>query len=100
MSEKLDLLPLVEAIERVTSRRIHLSTCLRWTQKGRRGQRLRSWVLGARRMTTEQAVRDFIAATTEVSEPRAAAPVGRPSKPGARQKQIERASLLLEKAGI
>ncbi|MEO8270267.1 MAG: DUF1580 domain-containing protein [Aureliella sp.] len=69
MSNNHSLLPLVEAVENVTGQRIHLATALRLTQQGRRGHRLQSWVIGARRMTTEQAVQDFVTATTEAREP-------------------------------
>ena len=101
MSENLSLLPLVKAVENVTWQRIHLATALRWTQQGRRGQRLQSWVLGARRMSTEQAVRDFVAATTEASQP-----AGNQKLPSAktgsrsRQREIAASKKRLAKAGV
>ena len=100
MSENLPLLPLVEAVETVTGQRIHLSTVLRWAQQGRRGHRLQSWVLGARRMTTEQAVRDFIAATTQASEPVASQKLEPKASSRTRQGQIAAAKKRLENAGI
>lgn len=100
MSENPPLLPLVKAVETVTGQRIHLSAVLRWTQQGRRGQRLQSWVLGARRMTTEQAVRDFIVATTEASEFTPLKVTASQSNSRGRQREISAAKLRLEKAGI
>lgn len=59
--ETLDLKPVVEAVEEATGRRPHLSTVLRWHHRGRKGVRLKCWELGGRKLTTTQAVLDFIA---------------------------------------
>ena len=62
MSQK--LLPLVQAVEEVSGRRVHLSTVLRWCTKGCRGIRLGSCVMGGRRFTWREAVELFIDSTT------------------------------------
>ena len=62
-------LPLVEAIAAETGHRPHLSTALRWCQRGVGGTKLQSWKIGGRRMTTVEAVREFVEATTSASDP-------------------------------
>lgn len=64
------MLPLVKAVESVTGRRVHLSTALRWAQRGCHGIRLKTWMVGGRRLTTERAVRAFVDATTQATGPR------------------------------
>lgn len=59
------LLPLVEAVESETGRRVHLSTVLRWAMKGAKGLTLESVFLGGRRLTSTEAVRRFIQAGSE-----------------------------------
>jgi hypothetical protein len=53
-------IPLVEAIESVTGKRIHISIALRWCTKGRCGRRLLSWPARHGRVTTVLAVREFL----------------------------------------
>ncbi len=60
-------LPLVEAVDKATGRRPHLSTCLRWCTRGSRGVRLESRVLGGRRLTTVSKVLAYMDATTAAS---------------------------------
>lgn len=67
MTAREEMLPLTTAVEIVTGRRVHLSTALRWAQRGCRGVRLQTWVLGGRRLTTQAAVREFIAARTDAA---------------------------------
>lgn len=64
--------PLVEAIASETGHRPHLSTAHRWCQRGVGGTKLKSWKIGGRRMTTVEAVREFVEATTSASDPSAA----------------------------
>ena len=52
--------PIVEAIERVTGRRVSHGQAIRWARKGRGGVVLRCWRRGPRRVTTLSAVRDVI----------------------------------------
>ena len=56
------LMPLVEAVDRATGRRPHLSTVLRWCTKG--NVRLESRILGGRRLTSVDAVLRYIEAST------------------------------------
>jgi len=58
------LLPLVEAVEQVTGRRLHLCTPFRWSTTGSAGIRLQTKVLGSRRLTTVLWVQQFIDAVT------------------------------------
>jgi intein-encoded DNA endonuclease-like protein len=54
------LFTLVEAVERATGVKVHLSTALRWCQHGTNGIKLESLVLGGRRLTSVEAVCRFI----------------------------------------
>lgn len=65
--KRLDLKPLADAVEAATGRRPHLSTALRWANQGRKGVRLKCWELGGRKLTTIQAVHDFMADVASVS---------------------------------
>ena len=58
------LLPLVEAVEQVTGRRLHLCTPFRWSTTGSAGIRLQTKGLGSRRLTTVLWVRQYIEAVT------------------------------------
>jgi hypothetical protein len=69
MQECEKLFPLVKAVEDATGRRVHLSTVLRWAQRGSRGVRLESRVLGGRRLTSVESVHRFMESTTRASEP-------------------------------
>lgn len=53
-------MPLCKAIEQASGFRPHLTTALRWCTRGARGRKLRSVLLGGRRMTTVEAVLDFM----------------------------------------
>lgn len=71
------LLPLVEAVQKETGQRVHLSTVLRWAQHGSRDVYLETKMLGGRRMTSKQMVRDFIDKKTETVD----GPRGKVTKP-------------------
>jgi len=64
--------PLVMAIAAATGHRPHLSTALRWCQRGVGGVKLKSWKIGGRRMTTVEAVQEFVEVTTSASDQSAA----------------------------
>ncbi|HBE67300.1 MAG TPA: hypothetical protein DDW52_04045 [Planctomycetaceae bacterium] len=71
-------LQIPSAFEAVTGRRPHPSTCWRWATKGCKGTRLQTFMVGGRRLTTVEAVREFIdecsrqgACKTSVSKTRA-----------------------------
>ena len=58
-------LPVVKAVERVLKQRPHVQTCRRWIKSGVRGVRLQASFVAGKYLTSESAVREFIAATTE-----------------------------------
>ena len=75
--------------------RMNASTVWRWAQKGVRGVRLETYVLGGRRYTTDDAYLRFIQATTE------AACCQAPLLPNAhRTTAIEQAEAELDAAGV
>jgi hypothetical protein len=55
-----DLLPLAEAVERVTGYRPNIVTVWRWSTKGCKGVRLQNTFLGAKRLTTVEWVKKFM----------------------------------------
>lgn len=65
MKEGRKFLSIMEAIERVTSRRVSPATCHRWISTGLNGIVLESWMLGGRRFTTVEAVQRFVEARSE-----------------------------------
>lgn len=89
------LLPLVEAIKQATGRTVHLSTALRWCQRGSRGIKLESKVLGGRRLCSIPAVHRFIDKTTRASALPDPPSLASPSVQDARQ---QRANARLEAA--
>ncbi len=80
-------LPLVDAVEQETGRRPHLSTCLRWCDRGSRGVRLESRVIGGRRMTTTAWVAAFVEAVTAASVGGIAPAIESPKERAASTKQ-------------
>ncbi|MGN6547671.1 MAG: DUF1580 domain-containing protein [Aureliella sp.] len=74
------LYPLVEAVELETGIRPHLTTCLRWSSRGSRGIRLETCILGGRRLTSREAVRRYIDATTEARDGATPAPIETPAQ--------------------
>jgi hypothetical protein len=55
-----DLLPLAEAVEKVTGYRPNIVTVWRWSTKGCKGVRLQNTFLGAKRLTTVAWVQQFM----------------------------------------
>ena len=49
--------------------RCHVNTVRRWGSRGHKGIRLKTWRCGRRILTTEAAINEFIAATTEAQAP-------------------------------
>ena len=81
---------------RIFPGRPHSSTLWRWHQRGCRGIRLETAVIGGRRYTSREAIERFIGRTTEA---RNGAPVNfKPSRQ--RQAEIAKAEAELEAAGI
>lgn len=68
MIENENLMPLVPAVKTATGRKTHLSTPLRWCQRGICGIRLESRVLGGRRLTSPEAVIRFMNAVTAAKD--------------------------------
>jgi len=68
MIENENLMPLVKAVEAATSRKPHLSTVLRWCQRGSCGIRLESRILGGRRLTSPEAVVRYMDAVTAAKD--------------------------------
>lgn len=89
------LLPLVIAIKQATGRQVHLSTALRWCQRGSRGVKLESKVLGGRRLCSVEAVHRFVDLTTLASDMPEPPSFASPSVAEARQ---ERANVKLAAA--
>lgn len=62
-------MPLVEAVHKATGMRPHLSTVLRWCQRRNRfGNRMQSWIIGGRRVTSIEAVHRYNEANTTASD--------------------------------
>lgn len=59
---------LANAVEEATSQRINPSTLWRWWSKGFDGVKLKTWIIGGRRVTTIEAVQTFIEQRTKASE--------------------------------
>ncbi|WP_149499214.1 DUF1580 domain-containing protein [Roseiconus lacunae] len=63
-----DVQPVGTAIERVIGRSVSPATISRWSRrKNRHGVRLRTWVIGGRRYTTIDCVREFITRTSNLA---------------------------------
>ncbi|WP_436714964.1 DUF1580 domain-containing protein [Roseiconus lacunae] len=63
------LIPLRDAVEQATGRRPGISTVMRWCQKPNQyGIRLRSRKVGGLRLTSVEAVNEFIDRTTAAAE--------------------------------
>jgi hypothetical protein len=76
--------------------RPNLSTVWRWVQRGVRGVRLETAMIGGRRITSQEALERFNAAVTAAAD-------GSPSStrtPRQRQRDIEQAEAELAKVGI
>ncbi|QEG43455.1 DUF1580 domain-containing protein [Roseimaritima ulvae] len=57
-------LPVADAIEHVTGRPVSSATAARWIAKRNRyGAILESWLIGGRRVTTLNCVREYLAAS-------------------------------------
>src|SRR5262245_4075347 len=79
-----------------SGRGLHVSTLWRWMQRGVRGIRLETVMIGGIRYTSREALERFIAATTAAAD--GTAP--RIRTPLQRQRAIDAANKELESAGI
>ena len=100
MSELLqeELISLAQARHLVPGKRPHLSALYRWAQKGVRGVRLESVLIGGSRYTSRQALHRFFAQVTAAAHTPAAAPV-LPS-PAHRTQAAQRAAADLARRGF
>ena len=77
-------IPILQAVETVIGHRPHIQSVRRWVKRGVRGIRLQASFVNGKYLTSEIAVREFIAATTEarlqIVEPPKLEPV-KPVKP-------------------
>ena len=91
-------IPINQAPKHYPAGRPNISTVYRHFTRGCRGVRLETFVQGARRYTTIEAIRRFVERTT-ANSPGASLP---PSRPTSRQREAEirRAEAELKKAGI
>jgi hypothetical protein len=87
---------------RRNGRPLNVATVWRWHQHGIRGIRLESIVAGGQRMTSVEAVEEFIRATTEAAEVRSGQPQPKAVKSFSRQREraIAAAEKRLAAAGV
>lgn len=77
--------------------RPHVATVWRWIQRGVRGVRLDTVLIGGKRFTSTEAIARFIGGTTAASDP---TPTGKtPTRSKARQAAIEQAEREFETVG-
>lgn len=89
-----DLFPIREAPKRLPNRP-HISTVWRWIERGCRGQKLQSWLIGGIRHTSTEAIDDFLRRINSVST---TAPPA--STPRSRARAIAEAERELNEQGI
>jgi len=61
------LMPLVEAVQKATGRRPALTTVIRWATHPKRGVSLRIWCVGSRKLTTVEAVNEYVSQLTDAT---------------------------------
>ncbi len=88
-----ELIPLREAASIIPTRP-HIATIWRWIERGARGHKLESWLVGGQRFTTRDAIESFLGKINGTSK------LSSPSTPKARQRQIDAAEKELEEMGI
>jgi len=77
---------------------VTIPTIWRWRQRGIRGIKLETFLIGGRRFTTTEAHRRFVEATTAAADGPARPTTARTSRQ--RQRAIEEAERALDAAGI
>ena len=92
-----DFLPLGQAIQKVTGLRPHITTLLRWANKGvdvsGRKVRLETRKIAGRRYTRVEWARDFIEATNESDS----VAISQPPSSSRRERDLDRANRQLDK---
>ncbi len=91
-----DLLPLAEAVEKVTGYRPNIVTVWRWSTKGCQGVRLQNTFIGAKRLTTVEWVKQFMdeLAVAKLAKHTAAPPMQTPRQ---QERNAEKAAKKLAK---
>jgi len=77
--------------------RPHVATVWRWIQRGVRGVKLDTVLIGGKRYTSTEAIARFIGGTTAASDPTPTSTT--PSRSKAREAEIERAEREFETVG-
>lgn len=80
-----------------SGKKVSLATCWRWIQRGCRGVKLETLLIGGKRFTSLEALQRFAEATTAAAD--GALPFST-STPSARRKAHEKACRELDEAGI
>jgi formamidopyrimidine-DNA glycosylase len=84
-----NILTMRDAAKRLPTRP-HVSTVIRWAERGCRGQRLKTWLIGGSRVTSEEALAEFLSGLNGE----------RVETTRKRAKEIEAAEHALDVAGI
>jgi hypothetical protein len=87
------LIPVSDAPKHVPGRP-HIATIWRWIQRGCRGVRLETWLVGGRRFTSLEAIDRFIERTTAAAAPELACAVPTPRQ---RRRAIDQANRELDR---
>ena len=95
-----EYLPCPVAFERETGQRLHTSTFHRYRLRGLRGIRLRTWLIGGRRMTTRAAVRRFLDDVSDADAGNATGIAATGRLDTAAQHRAEQAMAMLAKDGM
>lgn len=90
------LVPINEIPSHVPGR-IHIATCWRWIQRGCRGVKLETLLIGGKRFSSLEALQRFAETTTIAADGTSTI---RASTPSARRKAHEKACRELDEAGI
>jgi hypothetical protein len=90
-----DLISFAEAAKELRDQP-HPSTIWRWSLRGVRGVRLKSWLVGGRRYTTLSSLWEFIEATTAAADGRTAPALST----AIRTKEVDNARRELEEEGF
>jgi hypothetical protein len=63
-----NLMPVKAAHKKATGVNVHPATCYRWcTKKNKHGILLKSWIVGNKRLTTPEAIEEYINLNTELA---------------------------------
>lgn len=82
--------PLPRAVQIATGRRPHQRTVLRWALKGVSGVKLKTVMLGGRRLCSVEQVKLFVEASTAAKDGEAPEPATTPTQAAAKQRQVKK----------